>query len=293
MAAGQPFSVCKVGATLGEGPCWSIAERKLWFVDIKQKHVHRFDPETAKLETWPAPAQPGWILPAADGRLVAGLQTGLHVFNPENGSFTPLLNAEPHLPGNRLNDATVDVKGRIWFGSMDDAEQEPTGRVYCLDSGQVSTSAIPPVTITNGPAFSPDGRTLYHVDTLGGVIYALDVADDATLSNQREFARIAAQDGYPDGPVVDSEGCVWIGLFGGWGVRRYSPSGELVDFVRFPVANVTKIAFGGEDLRTAYATTARKGLSEAALNEQPDAGDIFTFRVDVPGLKLPAAALEG
>jgi sugar lactone lactonase YvrE len=87
--------------------------------------------------------------------------------------------------------------------------------------------------------------------------------------------------------MVDSAGCVWIALYGGWGVRRYSADGTLLDFVRFPVANVTKIAFGGGDLRTAYATTAAKGLSAAERAAQTHAGDLFAFRVDVPGLPTP------
>ena len=292
MASGAPTSLCSVGAMLGEGPCWSAAEQKLWFVDIKRQILHRFAPATGMLESWLAPAQPGWVLPATGDRLVAGLQTGLHLFSPEDGRFTPLEPAAADLPGNRLNDATVDPLGRLWFGTMDDAEERPTGRVYRYAGGHLSAAEIAPTIITNGPAFSPDGRTLYHVDTLAGTIYALDVASDGTVSRPRLFAQIAPADGYPDGPTVDSEGCLWIGLFGGWGVRRYAPDGRLLDFVRFPVANVTKIAFGGEDFRTVYATTARKGLSDADLRDQPLAGNLFTFRAATPGLAMPPIKLE-
>jgi sugar lactone lactonase YvrE len=138
--------------------------------------------------------------------------------------------------------------------------------------------------ITNGPATSPDGRTLYHTDTLKKLIYAFDVSAAGELSNRRVFAAIEDGAGHPDGTAVDADGCVWIALFGGWGVRRYSPGGQLLETVALPVANVTKIAFGGDDLRTAYATTARKGLSAAELAAQPRAGDLFAFRVDTPGL---------
>jgi len=288
-----PEVACEVGATLGEGPCWSAAEQKLWFVDIKQKRIHRFDPQSRELKSWPAPAPPGWVFPLVDGRLVTGLKTGLHVLDPRAREFTALEHPEPHLPGNRLNDAAVDRDGRIWFGSMDDAEEAPSGCVYVFDGRRTTRAPVEPCAITNGPAFSPDGRTLYHVDTLGGKIHAFDVGDDGReLGNARLFASIDPSVGFPDGPTVDSAGCVWIGLFGGWGVRRYSPQGTLLDFVRFPVANVTKIAFGGRDLRTVYATTAAKGLSEADRAAQPHAGDLFAFRTDVPGLALPAIRLE-
>ena len=138
--------------------------------------------------------------------------------------------------------------------------------------------------ITNGPAFSPDGKTLYHTDTLERVTYAFDLAEDGAVANKRDFIRYEDGAGYPDGPAVDCEGCVWISLFAGWGVRRYSPKGELLATVRFPCANITKIAFGGSDLKSAYATTARKNLDEKAREEQPLAGSLFRFRVDVPGL---------
>ncbi|MDX3885358.1 MAG: SMP-30/gluconolactonase/LRE family protein [Sphingomonas sp.] len=287
MAATAPRSVCPVGATLGEGPLWLARDAALWFVDIKEKRVHRFDPDQGMLKSWPAPSQPGWILPIADGGLMVGLQSGLHRFDPATGTFDPHLAPEPHLPGNRLNDATVAPDGQLWFGSMDDAENAATGRIYRLARGQAqAAAAIDPVVITNGPAFAPDGRTLYHVDTLGGRIHAFAVDDDGAPGASRLFATIDPADGHPDGPTVDSEGCLWIGLFGGGAVRRYSPAGELMETVRFPVANVTKIAFGGDDLRTAYATTARKGLDECQLAAQPLAGDLFAFRVDAPGLPV-------
>ena len=287
----SPQLACSVGATLGEGPWWSVAEQKLWFVDIKQKFLHRFDPATGKRDSWQAPAQPGWILPTADGGLMTGLQTGLHRFDAQNGTFATVVSAEPDSQGNRLNDAAVDHRGRLWFGSMDDRERAPTGRVYVFDRGDVSAAPIDPAIITNGPAISPDGDTLYHVDTMGGRIVAYDIESDGSLGAHRLFAAIKPKDGYFDGPVTDAEGCLWIGLYAGWGARRYAPSGELLEFVRLPVANVTKLALGGPQLRTAYATTATKGLSAADRAEQPTAGDLFAFDVDVPGLPVPAIAL--
>jgi xylono-1,5-lactonase len=284
-----PSSLCSVGATLGEGPAWDERNESLWFVDIKEQRVHRFDPAHGVLRSWRAPDQIGWVLPDDEGTLVAGLKTGLHRFDPRDGSFKPLVDPEPDRPGNRLNDATVDAEGAIWFGTMDDSEEEASGRVYRYAGGTALRIDLDPVVIINGPAFSPDGRTLYHVDTLGRTIWAIAAGDGAHLGEARILARIEDGAGYPDGPAVDAEGHVWIGLFGGWGVRRYAPDGRLVEKVDFPVANVTKIAFGGDGLRTAFATTARKGLSEAELSEQPLAGDLFTFDPGVVGLSIPVA----
>jgi sugar lactone lactonase YvrE len=286
-----PVSVCDLHATLGEGPVWVERDEALWFVDIKRMKLHRFDPSGRSLFSWSAPRQIGWILPAADGAMVAGLQDGLYRFDAASGDFTLIAEVEPDLPGNRLNDATSDNAGRIWFGSMDDNEVAATGRFYRFDRGTITESGIAPVSITNGPALSPDGRRLYHTDTLGQIIHVSDIAEDGTLGPARPFVRFAPGEGYPDGPTVDSEGCLWTCLFAGWEARRYSPAGDLLARVRFPVANITKLAFGGPDLRTVYATTAAKGLDAEALANQPEAGNLFSFRTDVAGLPVTPVAL--
>jgi len=279
-------SICAVQATLGEGPVW--AYNALWFTDIKQCRVYRLDPTTSALRRWDAPSQIGWVLPAHDGAFVAGLQTGLHRFDPEDGSFSLLTTVEADRPGNRLNDACTDPSGRIWFGSMDDTEAAPSGAIYRADSRGIAR-VIDGISITNGPAVSPDGATLYHHDTLGGLIYASDINEDGEVSNTRILITLDNASGYPDGPVVDSEGFLWVGLYCGWAVHRYAPSGELVQIVRLPVANVTKIAFGGPELRTAFATTASKGLSAEEKAAQPLAGNVFTFDPGVRGQPTTAA----
>ena len=274
-----------IGATLGEGPVWSAADQALWFVDIKGPRVFRFDPATGLVDRWDAPGQVGWVLPAVDGGLWAGLQAGLHRFDPLGG-FAPVVAVEPDQPANRLNDATVDPAGRLWFGTMHDGEAAPSGHFYRAD-GQGIARTVGGIAITNGPAVSPDGRTLYHVDTLAGTIHASDLGADGDLSNTRPFAAIDPADGNPDGVSVDAEGGLWVGLFGGWAARRYRPDGTLAATVRFPVANVTKVAFGGPGLRTAYATTARLALSPEALAAQPLAGDLFAFDPGVAGCPVP------
>ncbi|SOB87395.1 Sugar lactone lactonase YvrE [Sphingomonas guangdongensis] len=279
-----PERVLSVGATLGEGPVWVARDAALWFVDIKQNRVHRFDPATRAAQAWDAPDQVGWVLPTTDGAMIAGLKTGLHRFLPADGSFTPFHDPEPALPDNRLNDATVDARGRLWFGTMDDRETDTTGRLYRLADGRCADAGLDPVVITNGPAVSADARTLYHTDTLGRVIWRVPVNDDGSLGRAERHVTIEDDAGYPDGCVLDADDCLWTGLFGGWGVRRYDPAGRLITTVRLPVANVTKLAFGGPDLGTAFVTTARKGLDAAALAGQPLAGDLFAFDPGVAGV---------
>jgi len=272
-----------VEAVLGEGPVWSAAEQAVWFVDIKAPAIHRYHPASGERRSWPAPTRVGFVLPTRAGWMIAGLKSGLHRFNPETGNFTLLHVVEPHAPNNRLNDGFVDSEGFLWFGSMDDNEEDPSGALYQLsDNGCVRRD--PGYVVTNGPAESPDGRVLYHTDTLAGVIYAFDRTRVGTLSNKRVFARLPPGSGCPDGPVVDVEGCLWTGVFGGWRLQRYSPEGTLLTSLRLPCSAVTKAAFGDADLKTLYITTAHVALNAEERRQQPLAGGLFRARVDVPGL---------
>jgi xylono-1,5-lactonase len=275
--------VWPVAAVLGEGPVWSAVDKCLWFVDIKAPSIHRFDPATGDQRTWRAPERIGFVMPTSAGWLIAGLKTGLHRFNPETGNFTLLHVVEPHAPNNRLNDGFADSNGFLWFGSMDDNEEEPSGALYQLgDAGCVTRD--PGYVVTNGPAESPDGHVLYHTDTLAGIIYAFDRARTGSLSNKRIFVRLPQGGGYPDGPCVDIEGCLWTGVFGGWGLQRYSPAGKLLQTLRLPCSAVTKAAFAGDDLKTLYITTAHVALNPEERKQQPLAGGLFRARVEVPGL---------
>lgn len=277
-----PQVACRLGATLGEGPVWDAGRACLWFADIKGHTLHRFDPAAGICESIDVPEEPGWAFPLADGGLLVGAKAGVHRF--ADGAFALLHAVEQDLPGNRLNDAAVHPDGSVWLGTLDNAEEAPSGGYYRLHQCSLTALSSEPMVITNGPAFSPDGGTVYLVDTLERVILSAPVDDDGHPEMPRLFARIPEGMGYPDGPVVDSAGTVWPGLFGGWGVARFAPDGTFLGRVEFPVANVTKIAFGGADLTTVYATTARKGLSEGELAAQPAAGDLFSFTAGVPGI---------
>lgn len=282
----EPRLIWPVAALLGEGPAW--IDGALWFVDIKGGRLHRYDPATDERRSMRVDGNPSFIVPTDDGGLLVGNRGGLHrVEGDALGEAIATVDQPTH---NRTNDATVDPSGRLWFGTMDDDEAQPTGAIHVFD-GDTIRVAGGECTITNGPAVSPDGRWLYHVDTLGGTVTRADIAAGDTLAGGELFVTIAAEDGNPDGVTVDSEGCLWVALWGGWGVRRYAPNGSLLAIVTLPCANCTKVAFGGPDLRTAYVTTARVGLSDEALADQPLAGGLFAFDAPAPGNPLPAVRL--
>jgi sugar lactone lactonase YvrE len=278
----QPECIWPLAATLGEGPVWHAGDNALYFVDIKQRAIHRCGEDGSRRQSWTVPEEVGFALPMHGGGFVCGLPGRLMRFSFDSGELTPLLELEAGLPGNRLNDGYVDRHGCLWFGSMDNAETAPSGSLYrlceddalqCKDSGYV---------ITNGPCISPDGRTFYHTDTLEKTVYAFDVDDQGALANKRVFVRIEGE-GYPDGTAVDADGALWIALFAGARIERYSSAGEFLDSVNMPCSNITKVAFGGADLRTVFVTTARKGLTDEELSRQPLAGGLFSFRVASPG----------
>lgn len=272
----------RIGAELGEGPAWF--DNALWFVDIKGRRIFRHIPATGSTDRWESPEMVGWILPASEKSLIVGFASGLYRFDTETATFAEIERVDAKFETNRLNDAAVDRHGRLYFGTMDNLERNASGSLYRFDQGRLARTSIPPCIITNGPAISPDGCFLYHVDTLDRRVVRCTIADDGAVEGGETFLHFTVAQGHPDGAICDSEGGLWIGFYGGWAARRYSPDGQLTDEVAFPVANVTKIALGGPERRTAFATTARQGLDAQALAQQPLAGDIFTFEVSVPGL---------
>jgi sugar lactone lactonase YvrE len=281
MSAVLPACLWEAKAILGEGILWDAANGQVWFVDIKGKRIHRCAADGSDRRSWDAPGQVSFIVPAGGG-MVCSLEDGLYRFVDGTGEFLPLAKVEADVPGNRFNDGYVDAHGHLWFGSMHDAEEMPSGALYRFD-GMEAAKMDHGYVITNGPAVSPDGRILYHTDTLERRIYAFDLTPDGSLSNKRVFVEIR-DGGHPDGMAVDMDGHLWVASFGGWRIDRFDTAGRKLGEVRFPCANVTKLAFGGEDLCMVYATTARKGLSEEELAAQPLAGSLFSFRVETPGL---------
>jgi len=285
-----PHQVIALGAALGEGPVWVAQDNALWFVDVSGRRLHRYQADGADTQVWAAPEKISFIVPTRDGSYMAGLKSGLHSFDPRSGSFTQIAAPEAHLEENRLNDACVGPRGDLWFGSMHDAMTKPSGALYRLERNGRITQLDTGYIVSNGPAFSPDAATFYHTDSTRRLVYAFDCGPNGSLSNKRVFVEIEKDAGFPDGTTVDAEGCVWVALWDGWAVRRYSPGAELLSTVPFPCARVTKIAFGGPDNCMVYVTTAWEGLSATERDAQPLAGDLFGFRAAVPG--LPPTTLD-
>jgi sugar lactone lactonase YvrE len=190
-----------------------------------------------------------------------------------------------------MNEGGADPVGNFWCGSMAYDEHEGGGALYRLAPDLTARKVLDGVTISNGLGFSPDGTRAYYVDTPTRRVDAFDHADGA-LTGRRTAFPIADGPGSPDGLTVDAEGCVWVALFDGAAVHRYSPDGALLAAVPLPVAQVTACTFGGPDLDRLYVTTSREGLDGDALAAQPLAGALFC--VDLPGVRgLPVLEFGG
>ncbi len=280
-------------AKLGEGPLWSPREAVLYWVDIKAPALHRYRPADGDKTSWVMPEQIGWVIERANGDgLVAGFKdSGFAFLTPGTMAPEVIGQPEPDYPDNRFNDAKADAAGHIWAGTMDDSEREATGSLYRLDPNLDWHRMDKGYVVTNGPAFSPDNRTLYHTDTFEGRIYAFDLSNGGKLSNKRVFVTIPEGDGYPDGMTCDAEGGVWVAHWGGWRITRFTPEGEVDRVIEMPVSQVTSCTFGGPDLDRLFVTSAAINLGPAELKEQPLAGGLFQIDPGVRG--SPAGTFGG
>lgn len=274
--------VADVHAVLGEGPVWVRRESALFWVDIKGLKIFRLDVR-GKLTEWPTPMRVGSLAPRKSGGFIGGTEDGIAAINSEAGRFDILFNPEEDRPGNRFNDGKLDRQGRFWAGTMDDGEREDSGTLYRIDDDLSWHAMDGGYRVTNGPAFSPDGKIMYHNDSARQLTYVFDLADGQP-GERRIFLQFKEGEGYPDGMTVDSEGCLWIALWDGWCVRRYSPGGEWLETLKMPVARPTSCAFGGLDLNQLYITSASVGLDQAAREMQPNAGGLFMVTPGVRGL---------
>lgn len=280
-------------AKLGEGVMWDAQREVVWFVDIKRHLLWHYDPATGSNSAAEAPGQIGWAFPTEDGSLLCGLQDGLYLFDPASQDFEFFAKVPGEPEHNRLNDACVDPQGRVWFGSMDDAEKEASGRFHVFERGTIRAAGPSDITITNGPAIAGDGSRIYFTDTTAQKILVADMTGGEP-GEARLFVDTGAlfPDAYPDGPIVDAEGCVWTGLYLGGKVARFSPDGDLMATVEMPARDITKMALGGRDMSTAYVTTATKNMSAEDMERLPLSGSLFAFEAPVKGVPVPQVRLS-
>lgn len=291
----QVDCVLDAKAALGEGAVWCDREQVLWWVDIEGRTLHRSDPAAGTDRSWSLPTRIGCFALREQGGMVVAMEDGFHLLDLDTCALTAIIDPEADKPGNRFNDGTTDPRGRFVAGTMPLGPREPVGALYRLWPDRRCERLFDGLTVTNGCAYSPDGRTFYFADSVPHIrtIWACDHdLDSGLLTNRRVFVDTHGLAGRPDGGTVDAAGCYWMAGVGGWQLVRFTPDGRVDRIVDVPVEKPTKIAFGGRDLDVIYVTSIGDGLTAGTEARQPQAGGIFAL--SLPGVQgLPPWRFAG
>ena len=283
----EAVCVAPTGCVLGEGPLWSPSEGFLWWVDIKRAKLHRYNPKTGNTRRYDLPIHAS-ALALSDGGLIMTGDREVGRYDTATESYEKIADInEPE--GYRTNDAGIAPDGSLWFGTMNENGDIPEGQYYKLTPElSIERIGLPEVMVTNTMEFSPDGATFFTCDSAEQMILAFDHdLQTGALSNRRVFASTLEAGCYPDGSALDADGYLWSAQWAGARLVRYAPDGTIADVIKLPISRPTSCAFGGENLQTLYITSARDGLSDAALDRQPMAGSLFALDVETPGLPVP------
>jgi sugar lactone lactonase YvrE len=284
-AAARPVVPLRHGAAaapaeLGEGPVWNAERRELIWVDVDRGLVHRRAPGGADV-TLRAGQPVGCAVPRAGGGLVLAMRDGFALVEPDGDEPRLVAPVELERGDTRMNDGACDARGRLWAGTMCLRGDTRGAGLYRLDPDLSVVRVLPGLSVSNGIGWSPEGDTLYHVDTPRRRVDVYDYDEGAgAIAGRRAVIPIEPELGLPDGLAVDADGGIWVALWGGGAVQRHSPDGELDARGELPVASVTSCCFGDTDLATMYVTTAARG----AAREDLLAGRVFACRPGVRGL---------
>lgn len=278
-----------VGNEVGETPIWIPNEQALYWIDVEGPCVHRLIPATGEAKIWNVDFPITALARQANGKWITASKTGLFFWDQETNKSTFIADPVADMPDVRFNDGAVDHQGRFLIGTLNQKDlTAPDGALYRLDGDNSIHNLDTGLAVANGIGFSPDGKTVYVTDMFHSRILAYDYdTTDGIVANRREFVTVPTEEGWPDGLIVDEEGCVWSAHWDGWKISRYDPSGKREREIKLPVANVTCLAFGGEQMNELYITTAWFMLSDEQRKKQPLAGDIFRVKTDVKGLAEP------
>ena len=277
---------------VGEAPHWDEQTKTLLFVDLTAGTVFRYDQSGVQLGSFSVGQEVGAVVPRRSGGLVLAVRDGIAVASDTGQGFELAAPIERDSPGNRMNDAKCDPAGRLFAGTTAFDFSPRSAALYRVEPDWSFEQIARDVTQSNGIAWSPDGSRMYFIDSATQGIDVFDYdAGTGSAGNRRRLVTIDRTQGIPDGMTADGEGNLWVACFGGAAVRCFSPAGEQLEEVPFPVTQVTSCAFGGPNLADLYVTSAAYRLSPDQLKRQPHAGAIFVCRPGATG--LPASSFAG
>jgi len=269
---------------LGEGAIWNDKTNELYWVDITGKILNIYNPATGNNKELFTGQMIGTVVPGESGKVLVALQNGFYSLDPGTGTKKWIANPEEDLPDNRFNDGKCDPAGRFWAGTLNMSGKKGAAALYRLNLDGTVTKMIDNVSISNGIVWSNDHQKMYYIDTPTQKVMGYDYDNETgNISNPETAIEIPAEMGSPDGMTIDSDGNVWVALWGGSAVGCWNPeTGKLVRTINVPAKNVTSCAFGGPELETLYITTARQATSDEELKKFPLAGGVFKT---IPGVK--------
>ncbi len=281
-----PLAVLPVKNVLGEGILWDSRRGALWWTDIQNRRLYRHDWALGATRSVEVPERVGSFgLVAGQDQMITAFESGIALYNPEKGSVSWLARPDRPHQAVRFNDGRVDRQGRFWSGTMVEGEvSSVSGSLYSFDRVGGLRCHVTDVRISNSLCMSPQGDRLYFADSPTRTIRVFDLREpEGTLGESRIFA-VTPVGADPDGAAIDADGCLWSAHWGAGCVVRYTPEGRIDRTLQVPTSQPSCVCFGGPDLDVLCVTTARLGLSEAALQREPDAGDVFMYQVGVQGL---------
>ena len=214
----QARNVLSAQLTLGEGPLWDDQEQVLWWIDVEEGLVFRYDPTTKFNKRFELGQRVGTVVLQDNGRVLLAVENGFASFDPQNETLDIISDPEADLPDNRFNDGKCDPAGRFWAGTMNlDPDNHSTGALYSLDGQFTVTKHLYDVGVSNGIVWSADAKTMYYVDSMRGVIDAFDYdREQGAITNRRAVFQVPKELGVADGMAIDSEGRLWVAFWGGW-----------------------------------------------------------------------------
>ena len=271
-------------ARLGEGPVWDERAKVLWWIDWYGAGVFRSKLDTDKTEVFGVGDAIAAVALSNGASVWIAMGHGFFELDPMTGRLREVGSAEPPGELTRMNDGKCDASGRFWAGTMSLDGHSPIGALFSLEADASVRRVLDGVINSNGMCWSADNRTAYYVDSGTQRIDAFDYdLAEGNLSNRRAIKEFDRDEGTPDGLTIDADGYLWVALWDGWQVRRYSPDGELDCVIPFPVARPTCCTFAGDDFCDLLITTAMPDDAKERA-AQPLAGRVFRARVDTPGL---------
>jgi L-arabinonolactonase len=273
---------------LGEGPLWDVNEQRLYWIDSYGKAIHSSDAVGGDRKRWSVPEAIGSIALREKSGAILSLRDGFYAFDFVTGLAERIVETQPGELRPRLNDGKVDRQGRFIAGSMDFQESEPVGKLFRLDPDLTVHTLDTGIICSNGPCFSPDGKTLYFADSFRKTIYAYDYAiASGAVRSRREFTVFDRLRGYPDGATVDAEGFVWSAEVYSGRLIRFDPNGVVDRIVGLPVNSTTSLTFGGPNLDIAYITSMARPFATEYHRER-EAGFVFAVHgLGVRGIEEP------